>query len=168
MFPELDKIISRFSFQENQSHINYPDNQIELIFIELPKFSRQPEELETITDKWIYFMKSANALNSIPGNLGEVPEINKAFEIANRANLNREELEDLEKRELFIYDQQGAIRLAKQEGMEKGMERGMEQGMERGSEERAREIARQLLNVLDDSTIAQTTGLTIEEVKKLR
>ena len=44
----------------------------------------------------------------------------------------------------------------------------MERGMERGSKQKAQEIARQLLDVLDDSTIAQTTGLTIEEVKKLR
>ena len=156
LFPELAQIISRFSFKENNSNINYPDNQIELIFVELPKFVQKQEELATITDKWIYFLKSANALNSVPANLEEVPEINRAFNIANRANLSREELEDLEKRELFIYDQQGAIRLAKQEGLEEG------------SKQKAQEIARQLLDVIDDSTIAKTTGLTIEEVRKLR
>ena len=156
LFTELEQIISRFCFKETCLNIDYPDNQIELIFVELPKFSQQQEELETITDKWIYFLKSANALNSVPANLEEVPEINKAFAIADRANLNREELEDLEKRELFIYDQRGAIRLAKQEGLEEG------------SNQKAKEIARELLDILDDNQIAQTTGLSLAEIRELR
>ena len=172
MFPEFEEIISCFRFQDVKTNLDYPSNHMELIFVELPKFSQGQEELTTITDKWIYFLKSANALNSVPRNLGEVPEINKAFQIANRTNLNREELEELEKRELFIHDQQGAIRLAKREGIEEGKEMGIEEGKEMGIEEgikrKALEIARQLLDVFDDHQIAQTTGLTIAEVRELR
>ncbi|MGB3694843.1 MAG: Rpn family recombination-promoting nuclease/putative transposase [Spirulinaceae cyanobacterium] len=160
MFSEFEEIISRFRFQEVKTNIDYPSNHIELIFVELPKFAQEQEDLATITDKWIYFLKSANALNSVPDNLGSVPAINKAFQIANQTNLSRDELEELEKRELFIYDQQGAIRLAKREGIEEGMEQGKKQ--------KAIEIARQLLEVFDDSQIAETTGLTVAEVRELR
>jgi predicted transposase YdaD len=45
-----------------------------------------------------------------------VPEIGKALRIANQANLSPEELEDLEKREMFLEDQQGAIIKGRQEG----------------------------------------------------
>jgi hypothetical protein len=37
-------------------------------------------------------------LESVPETMGVVPEIQKAFEMANQANLTREELENLEKR----------------------------------------------------------------------
>jgi hypothetical protein len=40
--------------------------------------------------------------------------------IANQANLSPEELEDLEKREMFLEDQQGAIIKGRQEGIKEG------------------------------------------------
>jgi hypothetical protein len=75
-------------------------------------------------------------------------------------HLNAEELKDLEDRERYILDQQGV--------MLKGIEEGLAQGMQQGMREKAVEIARQLLNVLDDRTISQTTGLSVEDIQKLR
>lgn len=48
----------------------------------------------------LFFLKSARSLESVPETMGRVPEIRKAFEVANQANLTREELEELEKREI--------------------------------------------------------------------
>lgn len=39
---------------------------------------------------------------------------------------------------------------------------------EKGKDEKALEIAKNLLDILDDKTIAEKTGLTEEEVAKLR
>ncbi|HCV29377.1 MAG TPA: hypothetical protein DGO89_03510 [Microcoleaceae bacterium UBA9251] len=64
----------------------------------MPKFNKTLEELETLTDKWIYFMKIARTLRSVPKELEDVPELRKAFAIANEANLEPEELADLERR----------------------------------------------------------------------
>ncbi|TAD91805.1 MAG: transposase, partial [Oscillatoriales cyanobacterium] len=69
-------------------------------------------------------------------------------------------LEDLDRREQFIYDQQGAIIKAVQEGIE--------QGIEQGKRFEKLAIARQLLSRLDDRTISQTTGLSVEDVRNLR
>ena len=44
----------------------------------------------------------------------------------------------------------------------------IEEGRKEGKLEEKLEIARNLLDVLDDETIAKKTGLSIEEVKKLR
>jgi predicted transposase/invertase (TIGR01784 family) len=101
-------------------------------------------------------MKNARILTSIPETMDSIPEIHQAFNIANQASLSREEVEDLERREQFIYDQQGAIIKASQEGREEGMR------------EKAIAIARQLLSRLDDETISQTTGLSVENVRNLR
>ncbi|MBD0312216.1 MAG: Rpn family recombination-promoting nuclease/putative transposase [Microcoleus sp. T3-bin5] len=148
MFPNLDKVISRFVLKERDYLVDYLIYDIELVFVELPKFGKKLEELETLTDKWIYFLKNAKSLEVVPEQMGEVQAIKKAFEVANRADLTREELEDLEHQEIYIQDQRNAITKA--------------------VKQKASEIAKGLLDVLDEATIAQTTGLSIEEIEKLK
>ena len=89
-----------------------------------------------------------------------MPEIQKAFSIANQANLNREELDDLEKREFYIHDQRNAVK--------KAVKQAVTQAVSEAVNETKIEIAKQLLDVLDEATISQKTGLSIEEIKKLR
>ena len=172
MFPESEEFISRFVLKEVNKNFTYPENELDLVFVELPKFIKGQEELETLADKWIYFMKNARSLTSVPETMDSVPEIHQAFEIANQVKLSREELADLDRREQFIYDQQGAIIKASREGIEQGREEGIEQGREEGREEGMREkaivIARQLLSQLDNAAISQVTGLTVEDVQNLR
>ena len=176
MFPNLEQVISRFILKEKDYLVDYLVYDFELVFVELPKFSKSLEELETITDKWIYFLKTARSLKIVPEKMGEVAEIKKAFEIANQANLSREELEDLEQREIYIHDQRNAIKKAlrqgREEGIKQGREEGREEGREQGLEEGMRkakiEIAKQLLGVLKGELISQKTGLSLEEIQKLQ
>ena len=168
MFPNLDRVISRFVLKEKEFLVDYLIYDIELVFVELTKFTKKLEELESLTDKWIYFLKTARSLNTIPATMGTVPEINKAFEIANQANLNREELEDLEKREIYIHDQRNAIKKALRQGREQGRQEGLEEGREEGIREAKLEIAKQLLDVLDENLISQKTGLSIEDIQYLK
>lgn len=51
---------------------------------------------------------------------------------------------------MFIYDQQGAIALGREEGIQQGIQQGK------------RNIARNLLGQLNDEAIAQITGLSLE------
>lgn len=101
MFEKTDRYINHFVFKEKDKSFDYIDEAVAMIFVELPKFSKTLEELETITDKWIYFVKSAPSLEVIPTNLAEIEEIEKALNIANIANLSRKELEEVHKREVF-------------------------------------------------------------------
>ncbi|XZN98861.1 MAG: Rpn family recombination-promoting nuclease/putative transposase [Microcoleus sp.] len=160
MFPESEDFSSRFVLKEVNKNFTYPENDLDLVFVELPKFTKEEGQLETLADKWIYFMKNARSLTSVPETMDSIPEIHQAFDIANQARLSREELEDLDRREQFIYDQQGAIIKAVQEGIEQGIEQGMR--------EKTIAIAQQLLSRLDDQTISQTTGLSVEDVRNLR
>jgi predicted transposase/invertase (TIGR01784 family) len=123
MFAGREKVISHFGFKEREDLFDYPDNHLEMVFVELPKFRKELAELETLTDKWIYFMKQTSSLETIPETMAVIPEIQKAFLIANLANLNREELEDLEKREMFIEDQKGAILKGIQDGIKEGIKK---------------------------------------------
>jgi predicted transposase/invertase (TIGR01784 family) len=157
---EFEKMISSFVLKEKKLLTDYGDNDIELVFVELPKFKKKLEELETIADNWLYFLKTAKKLDSIPPIMEKITEINRAFQVAREANLTPEELEELQQREIFIQDQFNAVKLARRLALE--------EGREEGKKEEKTEIAQQLLSVLDDETISRTTGLSLEEVKKLR
>jgi predicted transposase/invertase (TIGR01784 family) len=180
MFPELEKLTSRFILKEKTYLTDYPIYDIELVFIELPKFKKTLEELDSLTDKWLYFLKTARKLESVPTVMDNVPAIKKAFAIANQANMTRTELDDLEHQAIFIHDQRNAIKkgerlgreAGRKEGLKEGIEKGLKQGLEQGleqSELRAKlAIAQQLLNILDDLAISQTTGLSLEAIAQLR
>ena len=49
--------------------------ELTLMFVELPKFNKELSGLETLSEKWIYFLTSAPNLEVIPSSLGEVSEI---------------------------------------------------------------------------------------------
>ncbi len=162
MFPESSKVISRYKLKEQDDLTDYSED-IELVFVELPKFNHSLDRLETITDKWLYFLKCANQLEAVPSSLESIPAINHAFNVAKQSKLSRKELEVLENREIFIHDSRNAILKARQEGREEGRE----EGEAIGAKQKAINIARQLLNVLDVETISQMTGLSIEEIQTL-
>ena len=156
MFPEIDRSISRFVLKEKEFLIDYLSGDLQLVFLELPKFKVPLDELKSLTDKWIYFMQHAPDLSIVPQIMGNVTEIQQAFEIANRATLTREELDELEHQSFFIQDQQGAIVKA------------LKQGIEQGNKQTKIEIARRLISVMDDRTISEITNLTLDEIETLK
>ena len=115
MFDNQPEFMSRFVFQEKEQQFESPDTEIELVFIELPKFSKELAALETTADQWIYFLKNTSTLETVPETLSAVPEIRKAFKIAREDNFTQEELKELQKQELWIQDQQIAIEIAREQ-----------------------------------------------------
>ncbi|XZN99396.1 MAG: Rpn family recombination-promoting nuclease/putative transposase [Microcoleus sp.] len=160
MFKNSNNLISRFVYKEEVSNLPYPDNDLKLVFVELPKFTKTVDQLETLADKWLYFMKYAVTITEIPPVMDSVPEIHQAFDIADRVNLSPEEIANIERQEMFIYDQQGTII--------KAVKDAVEEGRQEGRQEEKQAIARQLLDRLDDTTIAQITGLSVQDVQNLR
>ena len=156
MFTEIDRPISRFVLKEKECLIDYLSGDLQLVFLELPKFKVPLDELKSLTDKWIYFMQHAPDLSVVPQIMGNVTEIQQAFEIANRATLTREELDELEHQSFFIQDQQGAIVKA------------LKQGIEQGNKQTKIEIARRLIGVMDDRSISEMTDLTLDEIADLK
>ncbi|MEO1953979.1 MAG: PD-(D/E)XK nuclease family transposase, partial [Campylobacterales bacterium] len=154
-----------------------------LIFVELPKFKKQLEELETIQDQWIYFIKNAGSLEFVPKNLDN--HIKQALQTVNEANLTKDELEIQHKRKDFIAVQRLAVLKAKkdghkqglkegkEEGLKEGIEKGIEQGIEKGIEqgiEKGREDERKQLiinayrNGMPTNLIGSFVGLEEEEI----
>ncbi len=158
MFEETDRYLTRFVFQEEQDNFIYRNQHLSMVFVELPKFSRGLEDLETASEKWIYFMKEAPNLEAIPDTLSEIPEIAQALTIANQANMSRKDLEELHKREVFMEDRKGEIRQAREEGREEG--RLLMQGL----------ISRQLegkLGAIPSEIIEEIQQLSLEQLEGL-
>ena len=156
MFPEINQLTSRFILKEKDFLIDYPIYDLELVFVELPKFDKALMVLETLADKWLYFLKHAIDLDVVPESMNLVPEIKQAFEFAREGNLSPEELDELQHQEFFIQDQHNAIVKA------------LKQGLEQGKTEAMLEMAGKLLDVLDDDAISRATGLSLTEIAELR
>ena len=161
LFKNSDELINRFKLLEKNHFIQYSDD-IELIFIELPKFNKTEQELISIQDKWVYFIKNAGNLDYMPKNLNQ--ELEKAFSIANEANLSEEELELQHKKKDFIYIQKSSIEFATKTGMEQGLEKGLEQGE---WQEKLKIIENANRMGLPMQTIIELTGLDEEKISAL-
>ncbi len=150
MFPETKQMMTRFKLMEKEGLIEYSDD-IELVFVELPKFEKTEDELVDIMDRWLYFVKNAGSLECIPDDMDE--EIQAAFEIADEASMTVDELEDQHKRMDFIWLQK------------KSVKKGREEGRKEGREEERNDVVRKMKQKgLDVELIAQCTGLSVDEV----
>ncbi len=130
IFEKFENVISYFKIVEKEAIVDC-DNDIELIFVELPKFNKSEQELETITDKWIYFVKNVGQLDCIPKSFKE-PNLLEAFEIANAAYLSEKEQEFQFKQEDFIYLLKGAWEKARKDGLAAGREDVLKKSRENG------------------------------------
>ena len=162
LFEKTEKMITKFRFKEDTELFDYQD-ELTLMFVELPKFTKELSALETLSDKWTYFIKSAPNLEVIPSSLGEVSEIEAALNIANKGNLNNEELEELDKQEMLIRDKKGQISLALKEGIEKGIEEGIEIGREQVVKQILRQIRRKFGEIAPEVQI-QIEQLSLEKL----
>ncbi|MDM8563969.1 Rpn family recombination-promoting nuclease/putative transposase, partial [Candidatus Marithioploca araucensis] len=70
-------VITSFKFMETTQSVLFPDNQMEMVFVELPKFEKNESELRSMADKWIYFIKEAWNLTTIPETLTDDESINR-------------------------------------------------------------------------------------------
>jgi len=134
-------------------------DQLEIHFIELEKFTKDLPDLKKTLDRWIYFLKYAEKFTkeNLPTQLKEMESIKKASELLDTVSLNAEEREIYEARLKILRDEEGAIETARLRGLEEGKK-----------EERI-EIARKSLQMnLSVEQISQLTGLTFEEIEKLK
>jgi predicted transposase/invertase (TIGR01784 family) len=157
---ENTDMVSKFRLRDETGR-DYSED-LELIFVELPKFTKTETELDNILDKWLYFLRFTKRLTSIPAKLAQEKTIEHAF--ANRAQMTPEELEAQDRREMFIQDQRGIA----QKALKTGHAQGKAEGKEEGRREERQALARNLLGMgMDEAGIAKAIGLSVEELRQL-
>ena len=150
-------------------------DKLTFIYLEMPKFKKPVEALETHFDKWLYVLKNLNRLDRVPERLRE-RIFEQLFETAEIAKLDHHQLNDYEDSLKYYRDLKNSLDTSFDEGMEKGkkegikegIKEGMEKGKKEGKKEEKYQIAQNLLGLgLDYARISQATGLTPEEIKKI-
>ncbi len=91
--------------------VEYAGNDVQLAFVELPKFTKTHDKATQLWEKWLCFVKEAGSLEMVPASLAQVPQIQEAFDIANYAALSPEEAEVLDNKALWWNDQRKMHRL---------------------------------------------------------
>jgi len=130
-------------------------DKLTFIFIEMPRFNKTTEQLETHFDKWLYFLKNLPSFDEIPAILRE-PVFLKCFSKAEIANYNQDEL-SMYNESLKVYrDMKGVIDTSFYEGKIEGRLEGKLEDAKLMKD-----------NGIDSSLISRITGLTIERISKL-
>lgn len=130
-------------------------DKLTFIYLEMPKFNKTIDELETRFDKWLFVLKNLNRLNRVPDKLKE-KIFDKLFETAEIAKFTPEQVQSYEDSLKYYRDIKNSLDTAREEGKNEGK-----------LEEKQR-IARKLLKEnVDILLISQATGLTVEQIQKL-
>lgn len=126
-------------------------DKLKFVYIELPKFTKEEDELGSQFDKWLYVFTHLSKLQDRPKSLQE-RVFKRLFEAAEIAKFSPEEREAYEKSLKYYRDLNNIIDTSKQEGRE----------------ERSAEIARQMKKKgFPNDQIAELTGLSLVEVEGL-
>ena len=132
----------------------------EIHFIELPKFLKSKVDTNKKLDQWLLFIDySRKELIKMAEEKNEmIKEAKEEYEY-----LTGEE--DLQR----IAFLKRKFELDYNTGMEDAEERGMEKGIKEGEKAQAMKIAKKMIEMkLDVKIISEATGLSIEEIKKLK
>ena len=158
-------------------HVFY--DKLTFVYLEMPKFNKTEDQLETMMDKWLYVLRNLSKLMERPAALQE-RVFTRLFEQAEIARFSKNELFDYEESLKVYRDLFNVVNSAEQKGIRKGfvkgkaegraegLEEGIAKGKAEGREEEKVEVAKNLLALGTDINIVhQVTGLSLEEISKL-
>jgi len=165
-------------------HIEHSDkiiNGLQLIFVELPKFTPHSYSEKKMQVLWLRFLTEIDEkTNEIPRDLLENPDIKKAISVVKESAFTPAQLLGYEKFWDIIWVEQSIYRTAEKKGIAEGLEKGLAEGLEKGLAEgkaeglaegekkKQIEIAKKMKakNIpLED--IMEITSLSREEIKNL-
>ena len=130
-------------------------DKLTFIYLEMPKFNKTADSLESHFDKWMYVIRNLNKLDRVPNQLGE-SIFERLFEVAEIAKFSKEEADAYEESLKSYRDLKNSLDTA------------FEEGMEKGREEEKREIIKKLIGIgLDVASISTATGYSEHQIKEI-
>ena len=156
---EKEKIRHSVQLCDTATHKVFYD-KLEFIYVEIAKFNKSLEELETLYDKWLYALKNLYKLTQRPKELCD-KVFDRLFEEAEIAKFTPQELREYEASKIAYRDIKNSVDTAKRESIAEGMEKGMEK--------KSHEIAKKMLTKgMDEATVMEITGLSAELIQQLK
>ncbi|MEI6435138.1 MAG: Rpn family recombination-promoting nuclease/putative transposase [Bacteroidota bacterium] len=135
----------------NQKNGRQELSDIEFNFIELPKFKEDKIKIETLIDKWIYFIKKATNLDVIPENVTD-KGLKLAYEDAYKHNWTKDEL--------FAYDYASMRKADESSKTKRAIEKAVDQ-------EKIETVTELYKNGVSIEIIAISIKLPIERVREI-
>lgn len=152
-----EEIVHLVELKNQRGEIFY--DKFKFIYIELPKFKKEEEDLETQFDKWLYVFRHLSKLQDRPFKLQD-RIFKRLFESAEIAKFTPEERIAYEESLKYYRDIKNVVDSSKQEGILEGIEQGIDK--------RNIEIAKKMKEKgMDTSDISEMTGLSSEEISEL-
>ena len=151
---------------DKQTHRVFND-KLTFKYVEISKFNKSLEELETNYDKWLYVLRNLSRLDSQPDYLrNEI--FNRLFSEAEIAQFSKVELREYEDSLKAYRDIKNSLDTAKAEGRAEGLVEGRAEGRAEGRSETLVEVAKNLLSIgTPIESIMKATGLSEEEIKSM-
>jgi predicted transposase/invertase (TIGR01784 family) len=123
-------------------------DKLTFIYLEMPKFNKSVDELDTRFDKWLYVLRNLNKLDRIPDKLRE-QIFDKLFETAEIARFTPDQVRSYEDSLKYYRDLRNSLETAK--------------------DEKTIEIATNLMKSgVSIDIIVNSTGLSKEQIQKLK
>ncbi len=125
------------------------------IYLTMPKFNKNIDELETRFDKWLYVIKNLNKLERVPEKLKE-NIFEKLFEIAEVARFSPTELLEYEGSLKYYRDLENSFDTKFEEGIKEGIK-----------EEKLQTVINGLKEGLSIEILSKITGLTSTQIENI-
>lgn len=123
-------------------------DKLNFIYLEMPKFNKQIDELETRFEKWLYVIKNLHKLDRVPEKLKESIFL-QLFETAEISKFSQQEYQDYENSLKYYRDLKNSLDTAKDERTIEIVKNGLKEGF-------------------PIDMISKMTGLTEKEINELR
>jgi len=118
-------------------------DKLTFIYLEMPKFNKQVDELETRFDKWLYVIKNLTRLEYLPDKLREVV-FEKMLAAAEVAKLSREEYFSYAENIKVIRDNTNCFNYKLEKAIKKGVEKGIAEEVEKVKKVMEEELKREM------------------------
>lgn len=128
-------------------------------YVEISKFDKSEDQLETDFDKWLYVLRNLSRLDRQPKHLQD-EVFNRLFEEAEMAKFTKTELREYEDSLKAYRDIKNSLNTAEEKGRAEGRAEGFVQGQ-------AEIIKKMISKGMSINDIANTTGLTPNEITSI-
>ena len=157
-----DRYIRRAKLREmNGAGIS---DTLNFAFIELPKFNKPLDELETTLDKALYALKNMKNMTQMPKQY-----VNTVFELlfstAKLAKLSKEEQKMIDEAQKAKWDNYAIHKAAIDSGLQQGLRQGLQQGLNVARQEMAKKM---LLKKKPIDEITEFTELSEAEILAIK
>ena len=142
---------NQYLFKEKETNEIFTD-LMQIHIIELPKFSKNPNEISDDLESWVEFLKEPNE-EVVKMLSKQVPEIIEAFEVLKVVSSNEETRRDAEIRIKAMSDKASSLAGAKEEGLQQGIYLVAENMVK---------------NNIDVKIIRTATNLTLKEIERIK